>query len=288
MITTRLLLFVVFAASHELRAQDKATITAALKELQPGHTLDAQLDALRSIATSLDPRIPAACLPLLDSGGGSITRNAARAIGSRWHQIPDKQVATYRGALKANLKSADPSIVNMTGRALGLLDRSYAGDMFGRSSSKRWVIYERRGKPCLIDTQDGTEELLGAGAEIFFLPALGNSPLKGSCIWHPKQDMVALQMLVFRRPKIVWVWRHRGGLCPILPKELIEVLKAAHGEVTEASYFSADIKSWAGAALDIAVEYTLRRGENVTDRAAVVRWDSKTNKLSVVSDQPAR
>lgn len=34
--------------------------------------------------------------------------------------------------------------------------------VFSRSPSKRWVIDERHGKPCLIDTRTSTEEWLGA------------------------------------------------------------------------------------------------------------------------------
>ncbi len=275
-----------FTAGTEAPAQSEAEVTAALAEMRPGRDLDARLDALRRIATSLDPRIPAACLPLLNSDGESIRRNAARAIGSRWHQIPETQIASYRNALKVNLNNADPSIDNMTRRALGLLDRSYAGDMFSRSRSKRWVVYERRGKPCLIDTRNGTEELLGAGADPLFLPALGNEPVKGSCLWHPSQDMVALQMLLARRPRIVWIWRHPGGLRPISPKEVIAALKPSQEIVQEGSWLAVDFKSWNGAALDLSVEYTRRQGEDITERTAVVRWDPRTDTLSRISDAP--
>ena len=182
-------------AGPALNGQDQAKVTTALQQLKPG--AKTQWEAIYTIANSLDPRIPAACLPMLQSSYTAVQRNAARAIGSRWWQIPQDQLSTYVQALKMNLRSKDEQLVNMTRRAIGLLTRTYDGDMFSRGPSGRWVIYERHGKPCVIDTRNHMEELLGAGLEGTFCPSYYNEPLTGYCLWHPKEDMVALSIITF-------------------------------------------------------------------------------------------
>jgi HEAT repeat protein len=129
---------------------------AQLKKPEP----DARIAALRELETSLDPRIPDAMLPLLSDEGNSIRRLAARAIGSRWWQISN-EMPEFVEALRRNKKSEFEDERNMIARAIGLLKRDYTSEMFACSTNKRWVIYERRGLPCLIDTKTETEELLG-------------------------------------------------------------------------------------------------------------------------------
>jgi len=60
---------------------------------------------LRQLLTSLDSRIPEAMLSLLSDEGNSIRRLAARAIGSRWWQIPKEKTESYLNALQHNLRS---------------------------------------------------------------------------------------------------------------------------------------------------------------------------------------
>jgi len=62
---------------------------------------DARIAALRELLTSLDSRMPEAMLPLLSDEGNSIRRLAARAIGSRWWQIPKEKAESYVNALRA-------------------------------------------------------------------------------------------------------------------------------------------------------------------------------------------
>src|SRR5438552_7411540 len=100
---------VAYAASQSDAEPQDAFLTQ-LKSPEP----DVRIAALRELQTSLDPRIPDAMLPLLADEGNSIRRLAARAIGSRWWQIPKKS------------------------------------DMFAASSNGRWIVYERRALPCLI------------------------------------------------------------------------------------------------------------------------------------------
>jgi len=84
-------------------------------------------------------------------------------IGSRWWQIPKEKAESYVNALEHNLRSEVDfeDEKNMAERAIGLLTRRYDSKMFSRSQNGRWVIYERRGFPCLIDTTTYTEELAG-------------------------------------------------------------------------------------------------------------------------------
>jgi hypothetical protein len=155
---------------------------------------DVRIAALRELLTSLDSRIPQAMLPLLSDEGNSIRRLAARAIGSRWWQIPKEKSDSYVTALQSNLKSEVDfeDEKNMAERAIGLLTRRYDSKMFSHSPNGRWIIYERRGFPCLIDTTTFTEELLGwspaYNRESEMPPWLfgGNSPIgEEDARWHP-------------------------------------------------------------------------------------------------------
>jgi len=166
---------------------------AQLKNPEP----DARIAALRELQTSLDPRIPDAMLSLLPDEGNSIRRIAARAIGSRWWQISKENVPQFVEALRRNEKSEFEDEKNMIARAVGLLTRDYKSKIFARSSNGRWVVYERRGLPCLIDTTTDSEELLGwprdesTTSEGMLLPALGNEPLGDAVVWHPTKEAVA-------------------------------------------------------------------------------------------------
>src|SRR6202048_4794237 len=124
---------------------------------------DVRIAALRELLTSLDSRIPEAMLPLLSDEGNFIRRLGARAIGSRWWQIPKEKTESYVNALQSNLKAEVDfeDETHMAERAIGLLTRKYDSRMFSRSPNGRWVIYERCSFPCLIDTTTSTEELIG-------------------------------------------------------------------------------------------------------------------------------
>jgi hypothetical protein len=269
--------------SPAVRGQDDEQAFATKMLVQMASPdLDAQMEGLDALATSLDPRIPDACLPLLKSGGTSIRRKAARAIGSRWWQIPKERVPTFVEALKVNLKDEDSGLVNMSRRGIALLKRTYDNDMFSRSKNRRWVVYERHGKPCLIDTRNHSEELLGSDTEGKFYPAYGNEAVAPSSFWHPKKEMVAMEILIFRWPRGIWVWRHEGGLRPFHVKELADLVKPANVEI--GPVVDMNVKGWTGNSLDITMSYSTTVGENFIDRTAHLRWDSTTDKLQVVSD----
>jgi hypothetical protein len=269
--------------SSASQAQEQAIATKMLKQLE-SPDLDSQMDALETLATSLDPRIPDACLPLLKSQGMSIRRKAARAIGSRWQQVPKERVKVFTDALKTNLKSGEPGLVNMSRRGIALLNRTYDNDMFSRSKNRRWVIYERHGKPCLIDTRTHTEELLGFEVEGKFFPAYGNEAIAPFCFWHPKQEMAAMETLIFRRPREIWIWRHGAGLRPIHEKEVMDLLKPTQGEIVPGAGIHMEVARWKGGSLEFKVDYTSRIEEVFVDHSALVRWDSTTDKLMALED----
>lgn len=128
----------------DLRSPDAAVRRAAIGTIQ---TLD-------------DPRIPAACLPLLDDPGLSIRRLAARAIGSRFDEISDADRPRYLAALQTCLDSRAHEPVEgtyhdvddislMCQRAIGLLSRRYDSPPFSVSPNGEWVLYERRRRPVI-------------------------------------------------------------------------------------------------------------------------------------------
>jgi hypothetical protein len=102
-----------------------------LKDKDP----DVRIEAVRQLLTSLDSRIPDAMLALLSDEGNSIRRLAARAIGSRWWQIPKDKIDSYVKALQGNLKSEQDfeDEKNMAERAIGLLTKKYDSKMFSKS-----------------------------------------------------------------------------------------------------------------------------------------------------------
>jgi hypothetical protein len=232
------------------------------------------------LQTSLDLRIPDAMRPLLSDEGNSIRRLAARAIGSRWWQIAKERVPEFVTALQRNNSTEFEDEKNMIDRAVGLLTREYNGDMFARSANKRWVVYERRALPCLIDTQTGTEELLGwprdesAGLQLL-LSALGNSTLKDCATWHPTKEAVAFSVLESRRAAMLWVWQHRVGLRKLARTDIMNVLRLKE-PIDEPNPVTAELKEWKADELYVAVGYG-REGE------AVLAWNPSKNMLRVVS-----
>jgi hypothetical protein len=252
---------------------------AQLKNPEP----DVRIAALRELQTPLDPRISDAMLPLLSDEGNSIRRLAARAIGSRWWQISKEKVPQFVEALRRNEKSEFDDERNMVARATDLLTRNYTSNMIARSKNKRWTVYERRGLPCLIDTETDTEELLGwprdeaSGLELF-LPAMGNASLSESVSWHPAKEAVAFSILQTRRATTVWIWQHRFGLRKLGRSGLIKLLHPK-GVIDEPNPITAEIKEWKGDELHVSVGWG-RYGE---EQGAVVGWDLSKHSWRLIS-----
>jgi hypothetical protein len=275
---------VAYGASQAGSSEPTDALLAQLKSPDA----DARIAALRELQTSLDPRIPDAMLSLLSDEGNSIRRIAARAIGSRWWQISKEKVPQFVEALRRNEKSEFEDERNMIARAVGLLTRDYKSKMFARSSNGRWIVYERRGLPCLIDTTTGTEELLGlprdesTTLEGMLRPALGNEPLGDDVVWHPTNEVVAFSVLKSRRSVMIWIWEHRFGLEKLQPATLMELLQLRE-PIDEPNPFTAEVKQWKGDQLYIAVSW----GRD--EQSAVIAWDLSKHRWRIVSrEAPAK
>lgn len=283
-----LLLLAAFMAAGPAFAQDEAEVTKLLNKLK-SEDIEARHAAMLALQTSLDPRIPEACLPALQTEGDSIRRLAARAIGSRWHQVPKERVADFMQALKPHLQSEHDGLVNMARRGLALLGRDYKDAMVSRSKSKRWVVYERHGLPCIIDTENSTEELLGfdPDPQVYnsFMPAWGNSEVAPSVFWHPKQDMVALHILTSRKSSEGWIWRHGHGLRKFTLRELAKILGHQDEEFGRGAGFFFEIQGWKGSALNFTLDYALHIKGAYISYQSQFQWDSALDKLTVISSK---
>jgi len=252
---------------------------------------DVRIAALRELLTSLDSRIPEAMLPLLSDEGNSIRRLAARAIGSRWWQIPKEKTESYVNALQSNLKAEVDfeDETHMAERAIGLLTRRFDSKMFSRSPNGRWVLYERRGFACLIDTTTYTEELVG-WAPVYnrnseMPPWLfgGNSPIgQDEALWHPTREAVALSVSVSRRATSVWIWEHKRGVQKLTRTELIKLLHPK-GKIEEPNPITAEFKEWKGDDLLVSVGWGLE-----DEGGAVIAWNLANHGLRVISREPAK
>jgi len=278
---------VLLFATLMLRAQEPAAVTKLLKQLQ-NPDIEARQQAMFELQTSLDPRIPEACLPVLAMEGDSIRRLAARAIGSRWHQIPAERIPTFVAALKPHLKSEHHGLVNMARRGIALLQHDFKSPMLSRSPSKRWVIYERHGLPCLIDATTMTEELLGFGSEAKMSAAYGNEEFGSSVQWHPKKDLVAMDMIRFRKLSLIWFWQHGKGLRQLSMAELCKAVGHAENDVAGAAGFFTEIVGWKGEALEFTLSYSVIKGDDFIDHDAKLQWNSATDQLRVISDTVLR
>jgi hypothetical protein len=243
-----------------------------------------RLEAQARLMTSLDPRIPKAMLGLLADEGNTIRRQAARAIGSRWWQISEADMAAFQGGLKRNASSSLDDERNMVARAQGLLTRSYEGNMFARSADKRWVIYERYGLPCLIDTKSESEELLGwkEGDYAALISSWGNGPTNESVLWHPKRPMAAFSMLVSRKASALWIWRHGVPLRKLDVGDLLKAVELSVETVEPTGGYFVDDVAWKGDELRFEFSYTTVKGEEYTDRICVLGWDASKDRLRVI------
>ena len=276
---------IVLLSAPTGRCAGQADTSADLARLKAPDA-EVRVEALRALQTSLDPRIPEAVLPLLADEGNSTRRLAARAVGSRWWQIPKERVPVFVAALKRNESSEFEDERNMVQRGIGLLTRNYRGKMLPHSSDGRWVIYERLGIPCLIDTKTETEELLGWAPELrdgWLASSWGNGETAGSVLWHGKKDIAALSMLLNRKESAIWIWQHPSGLRKIETDEIVKALGCRKDDMYFIAGFYLGIKGWKGDELRFEVSYSTKKGDDFSDHTAVLGWDASKNKLRVIS-----
>jgi hypothetical protein len=275
----------VFPASAQDSERENRPVDTLLAELQDAD-MDIRIEALRELQTSLDPRLPDAFLPLLSDEGNSIRRLAARGIGSRWWQISGERVSTFTKALAKNAGRDFEDEKNMVNRALGLLRRDYKGDMFARSANGRWVVYERRNLPCLIDTTTDSEELLGWDTDSAWLvSSWGNGVLTDAVRWHPSKDkeLCVLSVLERRRASTLWVWRHGKEIQKLDPDDILKALGQPKAVVFTPGGFYADFKDWTPNGIAVDFSYTTEKDEAFTEQTAELDWNPDRDTWRVLS-----
>ncbi len=284
-ILIRCFLTVLVLASPPCRSAAEKSVETLLVELKSSDA-EVRIEALRGLQTSLDPRIPDAMLGLLGDEGNSIRRLAARAVGSRWWQIPNGRVRVFSEALMRRKNGEQEDELNMVHRALGLLNRDYRGPMFARSPNKRWVIYERRGLPCLIDTKTGTEELLGWSSDTSGLPIgswQGNGTLEGFVLWQDAKEVAALCLAVGRKWSVVWVWQHPVGVRKLESDEILRALGYQEGELLSGGGFFSELKNWKGDELRLEVMFSTEPKGEIIEHTALIGWNASKGKVRVIS-----
>jgi hypothetical protein len=281
------LVFAVCAwAAPRASAQNDDKLIAQLGHGDP----EVRIEALRGLLTSVDPRLPEALLPLLEDSGNSIRRLAARAVGSRWWQIPEERRGGFVAALERNSRSEFEDERNMVRRGVGLLERDYRGPMFARSPDRRWVVYERLNLPCIIDTKNATEELVGWSPEreAWLQSSWGNAEVASSALWHPDSSMVALAMIITRKANGVWVWRPGRALRKIEPEEIVAAVGPVDGVVLRSAGVFLEPGRWDGDRLLIKANYSVMKGEEFTDWEAEFAWDAADDRLALVKRSEVR
>jgi hypothetical protein len=274
---------VLAAITPAIRAQSADEVTGLLKQLA-SPDIETRREAIDGIQLSLDARIPEACLPLLSQEGDSIRRLAARAIGSRWHQIPAERTPAFIAGLKTLLGIEYEGLVNMAKRGIALLSRDCRSPMVSRSRSKRFVIYERRGLPCLIDTRTMTEELLGFPSDADMICAWGNGELAPTAKWHAKKELVVMEMLEGRKFATAWVWIHGTGLRQLELEPQMKALGLKEADVHRPGGWFATPEGWSGDDVKIALSYMTQKGDDYLDHEAVFLWNPVINGIQVLSN----
>ncbi len=209
--TRPLFLLPLIAITPILLARDASKSVAA----RASPDIEIRRAAVDAIQTLDEPGIPAACLPLLKDSGFSIRRQAARAIGSRFSEIPENQRKTYVQALKTCAADGPEDVTLICQRAIGLLTANYKFPSFSVGPKKKWVLYERRKLPVIAPVNGGPHTLISPVAVDFNgKPDLLKMEVTNESVeklfhphWHPSGDALAFTMVLQRRfytPVCIW------------------------------------------------------------------------------------
>ncbi len=243
---------------------------AKLKSKDP----DKRLEALRELEYSLDPRLPGVMLGLLSDVGDTTRSVAEHGIGSRWWQIPKDQVGVYI----ARLKKANPSGEGGQ-RSIELLEQSQGKRLerpqgVSLSPNGRWIIYDRRGLPCLIEVQSQSEELLGhdhADREGRFMGAAE------TVRWHPTKEMVAIPLSTRRGTASLVIWGQGAGTRVINKGTLIELLQKRKFKLNSMMFSIAEDKlQWRGEKLVLPLDFETEDGRG---HVATAVWSLSSGEL---------
>ncbi|MES2925005.1 MAG: HEAT repeat domain-containing protein [Verrucomicrobiota bacterium] len=243
--------------------------------------------AVEAIQTLDDPGIPAACLPLLQDEGRSIRRQAARAIGSRFSDVPANQRKIYLAALKQCEALGPEDNALICQRAIGLLTGNFSFPSFSVGPRKKWVLYERRKLPVVTLVKSGNHELLSpvwtkwnGEPEVLKMTITNESADElFAPHWHSSGEAVAFTMILQRRffhPIFVWA-AGTADLKVLEPKSLKPLLPPRYPNWGTTS----DFVKWDGTKAVIRIyDCDAPDGPPPNDPGVFISYDFKTGKLA--------
>ena len=178
-------------------------------------------------------------------------------------------------------------------RGLGLLTREYSNSSFSRSPDKRWVIYERFSCPCLIDTENLSEELIGwqqdidgtadgEGSGCGFTPVWNGSTVCDEVLWHPDSRMFAFSTGFGRYWSWVCIWQHGKGLTELNHDDVAKALESVGFRATSQGWL-VDFLGWRGNVLELSCGDTCRDPELLP----TLEWDPQKQTVSAIPKIPS-
>ncbi len=242
--------------------------------------------AVEAIQTLDDPAIPAACFPLLKDEGNSIRRQAARAIGSRFADVPADQRKAYLVALKECAALGPEANTLICQRAIGLLTENFSFPAFSVGPRKKWVLYERRKLPVITLVKGGNHELLSPvwpGENELLKLAVTNESAEElfSPHWHSSGTAVAFTMVLQRRffhPIFIWS-AGAPGVKVLEPKSLKPLLPPRYPNWGTTS----DFVKWDGTKAVIRIyDCDSPDGPPPNDPGVFISYDFRTKELAKV------
>lgn len=245
--------------------------------------------AVEAIQTQDDPRIPAACLPLLKDEGLSTRRQAARAIGSRFFDVPADQKKVYLEALRQCADQAPEGTVVVCQRAIGLLTGNYDCPSFSVGPKNKWVLYERRRLPVIAPVKGGNHQLLSPvwngwedKKELLRLMETNESIVDlFAPHWHPGGESVAFTMVLQRRYfHPIFIWSADAAEVKVLePKALKSLLPSRYPDWGTTT----DFVRWDGSKAIVRIyDCDSPDGPPPNDPGVFISYDIKTRKLARV------
>ena len=94
---------------------------------------------------------------------------------------------------------------------------------------------------------------------------------------------MALEIFIFRRPRLLWVWNPGGGLRAFGVNELEKILTPPKARTSEHALQGVEFKAWQKSALEFTVSYVVRKEDDLGEHTAQLRWESATDTIRVQS-----
>ena len=171
----------------------------------------------------------------------------------------------------------------MAERAIGLISRkrTASAPVFSRSPNKRWLVYERRSFPCIIDTENDTEELVG-WEQSQFMERPNFGPM--DTLWHPRIEMLAVSVGIGRHESAIWIWRPGK---PLLKLDKSDFDPLLGGEIAPMGLDHCYGKSWKGRDLLVDYTYEISKNEEYEPWTARFQWSPETGRLRLLRKAPS-